>query len=178
LEQQLELVWTGPNPERSGLRRIDQVLLSMLREARESILLVTYASYKVPVIREALWDAVERGVSLRLVVESHEKEDGARGLDPTRAYGKELVERADVLVWPLVNRERDENNRFGVLHVKSAVVDGAQMLLSSANLTGSAMTMNMELGLLIKGGELPGRVEAHITSLVRHGVLEAWPSEA
>jgi phosphatidylserine/phosphatidylglycerophosphate/cardiolipin synthase-like enzyme len=46
------------------------------------------------------------------------------------------------------------------------------MLISSANLTEYAMTLNMEMGLLVRGGPLPGQVQSHLTRLVEKGVFE------
>ena len=46
------------------------------------------------------------------------------------------------------------------------------MLISSANLTEYAMTLNMELGVLIRGGPQPGQVQAHLTRLVERGVFQ------
>ena len=47
------------------------------------------------------------------------------------------------------------------------------MLVSSANLTEYAMTLNMEMGLLVHGGPLPLQVERHLVRLVEDGVFEA-----
>jgi len=43
------------------------------------------------------------------------------------------------------------------------------MFLSSANLTEYASSLNMELGLLITGGEQPLRVEDHFDRLIETG---------
>ena len=43
--------------------------------------------------------------------------------------------------------------------------------LSSANLTEYAFSLNMELGLLITGGEQPLRVEDHFDRLIEIGML-------
>ena len=67
--------------------------------------------------------------------------------------------------------KRGDDGRIGILHVKCAVADGRCLFLSSANLTEYAFTRNMELGLLITGGELPGQVEAHFDRLVATGTL-------
>jgi phosphatidylserine/phosphatidylglycerophosphate/cardiolipin synthase-like enzyme len=45
------------------------------------------------------------------------------------------------------------------------------MFLSSANFTECAFTINMELGLLVTGGTLPGQVERHFERLVDTGAL-------
>jgi phosphatidylserine/phosphatidylglycerophosphate/cardiolipin synthase-like enzyme len=51
------------------------------------------------------------------------------------------------------------------------VADGSHLFLSSANLTDQAFTINMELGLLIRGGRLPGQVEHHIQQLIDQGIF-------
>ena len=76
-----------------------------------------------------------------------------------------------VYYWPQENRPHDENGKHGILHVKCAVADGKQILLSSANLTEYAFSINMELGMLVTGGKLPGQVEQHFRRLIETGVL-------
>ena len=44
--------------------------------------------------------------------------------------------------------------------------DGEWLFLSSANLPGYAFSLNMELGLLVRGGKLPHDVAAHFDSLI------------
>ena len=46
------------------------------------------------------------------------------------------------------------------------------LFLSSANLTEYAFTINMELGLLVTGGQLPGHVEEQFDRLIGMGMLE------
>jgi len=48
------------------------------------------------------------------------------------------------------------------------------LLVSSANLTESALTLNMELGLLVEGGEVPRRVQEHLDALVAAGQLQRY----
>jgi cardiolipin synthase len=43
--------------------------------------------------------------------------------------------------------------------------------VTSANLTGAAMTDNMELGLVVKGGDVPKRIGRHFQSLITDDVL-------
>jgi len=50
-EQTVELVWTGPSPGGTLLRRTDQVLLDLIRTARRTLYVVTFAAYKVPVLK-------------------------------------------------------------------------------------------------------------------------------
>jgi phosphatidylserine/phosphatidylglycerophosphate/cardiolipin synthase-like enzyme len=46
------------------------------------------------------------------------------------------------------------------------------MLVSSANLTEYALTLNMEMGILVRDGPLPGQVKVHLDRLVEQGVFE------
>ena len=45
------------------------------------------------------------------------------------------------------------------------------MLVSSANLTEYAMTLNMELGILVCGGAMPGQVEKHLCKRIELNVF-------
>lgn len=78
-------------------------------------------------------------------------------------------------VWPLERRPRDQAGRYGSLHAKFAVVDEAALLVSSANLTEYALNLNMELGLLVRGGGLPPRVVGHLRQLVEDKVFSLCP---
>ena len=62
---------------------------------------------------------------------------------------------AAVYVWPMDKRPIDGNGHHGSLHAKCAVADDAVLFVSSANLTAYALTLNMELGLLVQGGFAP-----------------------
>ncbi len=70
------------------------------------------------------------------------------------------------------NRLLSDNNKVGILHVKCAVADGEWLFLSSANLTQQAFTINMELGMLVRGGMIPQRVEKQFADLVQMKVLK------
>jgi phosphatidylserine/phosphatidylglycerophosphate/cardiolipin synthase-like enzyme len=80
---------------------------------------------------------------------------------------------AAVYIWPLKRRPVDAAGHHGSLHVKWAVADDAVLLVSSANLTAYAFTLNMELGLLVRGGAIPGRVSAHLDRLIDQHILVA-----
>ena len=170
-EQTAELVWTGPAPRGTTLRRTDQALLDLIRTAERTLHLVTFAAYKVPVLKEAMLAAARRGVSITLVFESPDSSDGKTAFAGIGALGDELKELSDVYVWPLDRRPRDRSGRHGSLHAKFAVADETALLVSSANLTEYALSLNMELGLLIRGGDIPARVAGHLRRLIEETVL-------
>jgi phosphatidylserine/phosphatidylglycerophosphate/cardiolipin synthase-like enzyme len=57
------------------------------------------------------------------------------------------------------------------MHVKAAVADSSIAFLTSANLTEAALERNMELGLLIRGGRVPGSIDSLMNSLIESGEL-------
>lgn len=60
----------------------------------------------------------------------------------------------------------------GALHAKCAVADGRRPLVSSANLTEHAQWLNMELGVLVEGGDTPRRAQRHWSALIGSGEIE------
>lgn len=170
-EQTVEVVWTGPEPADTRFRQTEQAILEVVNTAVRRLTVVSYAVYRIPRIREALVAAANRGVNIRLIVETPNRIEGQGEYDCLMALGDNVASACSVYYWPQDNRPRDDNGKIGILHVKCAVADGHRMFLSSANLTEYAFTINMELGLLVTGGKLPGQVERHFGGLIEAGSL-------
>lgn len=168
--QTLELVWTGPDSP-SPLRRTDQVLLQLIAEATHEVLIVAYAVYKIPTIQAALLAAAGRGVRLTLVIESPDAAAGQTAYNNLLALGSQVAQVAQVYYWPHTKRPLAANGHAGLLHVKCAVADSRALLISSANLTAYALNFNMELGLFVQGGPVPGQVATHFRQLIGKGTL-------
>lgn len=169
----VELTWTGPKTPQVPLTRNDEALLNLAEGAREELLLVSYATYQVPRVVERLGKAVDRGVTVDIVLEFHGP-DGEIDYDPIRGLGAELRPEIRVWYWPPEVRSKDERGRMGYIHVKCAVADGETAFVSSANLTVYAMERNMELGVVIEGGSVPRRIADHFRELIRRGTLERF----
>ena len=170
--QQVELVWTGPDSQLVPLRRTDQALLQLIDSAAQRLHIVSFAVYNVERIAAALVAAANRGVVIALYLETSSASEGRVAYNTVQALGNAVTRQAAVYVWPLPQRPVDENNRHGSLHAKFAIADGQTLLVSSANLTRYAMTLNMELGLLVRGGKLPGKMEQHLVRLVEQQVFQ------
>lgn len=170
-QERLELVWTGPDSRLVPLRRTDQALLQLIHSARHDLHIVSFAVYRIETVARALARAAERGVKIALYLETPDASEGRIALDTVRAFGREVRQQAQIYVWPLEKRLHAEDGRYGSLHAKIALADDRTMLISSANLTEYAMTLNMELGVMIYGGPLPGQVAAHLQRLVEMGVF-------
>jgi len=169
--QQLELVWTGPDSPIIPLRHTDQVLLQLINNAQHSLHIVSFAVYKANTIMQALIQAAQRGVSISIYLETPDASGGKITFNPIKALGKAITHHARLYIWPQHKRLISPNGQHGSLHAKIALADGHTMLISSANLTNYAMTLNMEMGLLLRGGPLPTQVDAHLRHLVEEGIF-------
>lgn len=169
----VELVWTGPSALAAGLRSTEQVILDLIRRAQQSIYVITFAAYKVDSVAAALRDALARGVRVVFVLEDKDESAGKVSLNALLALTGAGLDSATVYVWPLEQRPRNERGGHGALHAKCVVVDSRRLFVSSANMTEFALTLNIELGVLLTGGDAPRQVERNLTELIRMGVLRA-----
>jgi len=170
--QSVQLVWTGPDTNDIPFRRTEQAILQVLDAARERITLVSFAVYRIPNIGRSLVQAAKRGVRLTVIVETPDKVIGEGEYSTIQALGREVAACSTVYYWPRELRPLGNNNKVGILHVKCAVADGEWLFLSSANLTQQAFTINMELGMLVRGGTMPYRVEQQFDRLIQSGQLK------
>jgi cardiolipin synthase len=164
--QSIELVWTGPVTSVVSARKTEQVLLQVINQAKSELLITSFVAYKVDSIIQALNCACDRGVQLFLLLESSIDDGGSIEIDVI-AKMKKVIPRAHVYAW------KDKAIEFdgGRVHAKVAVADKSACFITSANLTGYAMEKNMELGLLINGGVIPGLISDHLKALVDTKVL-------
>jgi phosphatidylserine/phosphatidylglycerophosphate/cardiolipin synthase-like enzyme len=173
LHQELsaELVWTGPNPASLPLRRTDQALLQLIRAAQQDLLIVSFAIYNIPEIVKVLMAAIDRGVKVRIVAETPEASNGKIAYGMAASFGSQLLKRTQVYIWHKDKRPTDEQGRSGSLHAKCAVCDSQHLFISSANLTEYAMSLNIEMGILIHNRNLAQQVIEQINTLISNGDL-------
>jgi cardiolipin synthase A/B len=170
--RQIEMLWSGPPPAgRLAARRIDQALYDLISDAKQEILLVTFAAVKVDRLAAALIKAAERGVKIRLVLEFAEASEGQLRFDALKAFPPALVAGAEVYYWPVENRERNQAGKPGKLHAKLAVVDDV-VLVSSANLTDDAFTRNLEVGARLTDSDVVRWARDHFGSLINDSTLK------
>jgi cardiolipin synthase len=168
---ELEPVWTGPVPLRPEVRQTLPAMIDLLESAREHVLIVTFVTYHLPEVRDALLACLARGVRLTCVVEDSAVNPEVENQDPRRLLGREQADGVTFLRWPLSRRGTLKDGTVGKLHAKFMVVDWDRLLLGSANLTRAGMSTNIEFGLLVRGGALPRLMRSHIDELVRTGAL-------
>ncbi len=122
----------------------------------------------------ALENAAKKGIEITVIIESPESSEGKIAFDTIAALGPSLRSMAKVFVWPYTKRETTSDGKYGSLHAKIAINDN-QLYISSANLTEYAMSLNMEMGILLTGGELPEQTQCHFDDLIANGVLVQAP---
>lgn len=164
--QSIELVWTGPTTPFVSTRRTEQALLQVIDAARSTLFVMSFVAYDVSSVVAALNEASRRGVAISMFLESSHDQGGSVALDVIGRMHK-LVPAAQLYGW------LDKADEFsdGRVHAKVAVADGRIGFVTSANLTRYAMERNMEVGVLVSGGEVPSMLEAHLRSLVDTGVV-------
>src|SRR5262249_35442756 len=157
--QALDVVWTGPATAEVPVRLTREVLLELIAGAARSLIVVSFAAYKVPDIVRALDEAAGRGVNVRLVLEASVASGGRVTFDAAGRF-RDLVGRVRFYEWPAAQRML-ESGPPASMHAKAVIADEQTVLVTSANLTGSAIEANMELGLLVRGGQVPQRLARH-----------------
>jgi phosphatidylserine/phosphatidylglycerophosphate/cardiolipin synthase-like enzyme len=170
-DQSVEIVWTGPRSDEVSFRHTEQAILQVLNSAQSRILLVSYAVYSIPNIQEAVVRAAKRGVNITVIVETPNKLAVQHEYSNLQALGDDVAKCSTVYYWPKENRKADGAGKLGILHVKCVVGDGRLLFLSSANLTKYAFSLNMELGVLITGGEAPSQIERVFDEMIREKSL-------
>ena len=169
--EEVSVVCTGPSTAHVPIRRTDQVLLELIEGAQKSLWLVSFAVMNVGSVWEALRAAVDRGVDVRVLVETVEESDGKLSFDKVKELTRHLGAHDRVLVWPSENRPQDDRGRRGLLHAKCAVADTDRLFVTSANMTDFALWLNLEIGVLLTGGNAPRAVHRHLESLAKTGVI-------
>ena len=163
--QTLELLWTGPRADTVPVRRTGQALLEVINTAKKEIIIVSFFAYKVDNIVKALLAAISRGVEVKMILELDEDAGGKLSFNVLQTM-KKAVPEAKFYYWPIEKRRTNEQGKYGSLHVKCAIADVKKAFISSANLSDYALALNMELGVLVKGGDVPKRISAHFRELI------------
>ena len=165
-DQQTKLIMTGPL---SG-KNIGHTLgnfQSLIETAQKEIILVGYVfnniGNQMDSIIESLLSATSRGVSIKIFFEKGKSSNSLRDIWKKNKNSK--------LLELYVYKPKEKNS---VLHAKSIIRDNSSILVTSANLTGSAMTKNIELGVLYEG-KLASEARKMFIDLIDEGYMISVP---
>jgi cardiolipin synthase len=147
------------------LPRYYATLLSAIRGTSSRVWVE--AAYFVPTLQErhALARAAQRGVDVRLLLPSHS--DSTAALSAGRSYYGGLL-RAGVKIY-----ERAQ----GMLHSKTAVMDGVWSIVGSSNLDHRSVLFNDEVDAVVIGDTTGKQMEQNFLSDLQHAqriMLASW----
>lgn len=162
----VDLVWTGPDSGQVAIRHTEQVLLEVIRKASQRLFLVSFVAYRVPSVLDALKEALAREVKVLILMELSSDHGGRVDHDSIRMLRQQLPS-AEFYAW----QQPSGSGLTGAVHAKCAVADEAIAFITSANLTSAAMEKNMELGVLVQGGEVPRELHRHLEALIDSAVI-------
>ena len=164
-----ELAWTGPTTGQVPTRHTEQALCEVIDSAKRRLFIVSFVAYRVDSVERALLEAVRRQVGISILLEPSEEHGGSLSHDSVKSLGS-ISPSVHFYEWQHDQSEH-EGSSSGVVHAKCAVADETIAFITSANLTTAAMERNMELGVVVKGGELPRALHQHLEALIETGVL-------
>ena len=159
-ESSVELVWTGPATGMVPIRHTAQVLTGLIDEARARLFLVSFVAYHVTGVVDALQRAIERAVRVQVLLEQSTQHGGNVTVDSMAMLRRNLP-CAEFYEWDQASATASAS-----VHAKCAVADGNVAFVTSANLSDAAMERNMELGVLLRGGQVPGLLDRHLQALI------------
>ena len=155
----LEILWTGPQTAAVPVRQTETALCELIDSANKDLFIVSFVAYKADKVYKAIHSALGRGVTVRILTESSKENGGSLEGDPAEILKKKFPD-AKFYRW------EDDSSSQHVVHAKCAIADRDAVLVTSANLTGAAMSKNMELGLLVKDRNVAGKLQRHFKALI------------
>jgi phosphatidylserine/phosphatidylglycerophosphate/cardiolipin synthase-like enzyme len=164
-----DVVVSGPVSDSADVRLTSSVISEVIRECRDSLLVVSFAAFGVADVVRELERAAKRGVRIDLVLEGTAEQGGTlHGTHGASAAFESLREHATFWIWPAARRPAVGASR-AALHAKLVAADERVAFLGSANLTDKALAYNLELGVIIRDPEVVRRIVSHFRSLMNPG---------
>ena len=177
-----DLVWSGPKVPGVPARDTPKVFDELIRTARRSLIVCTYAYFDGPHVFAQLARRLDEAPSLRLtlLLNIQRRRGDTSASDQLVRRFTEQFRRRD---WPGSRRPSvyydprslDAQGPGSVLHAKALVADEETLFITSANLTDAAQTRNIELGALIRDRTLAMSAASHFQGLIDGGLLTTLP---
>lgn len=162
---QTELLWTGPETTSVPLRYTEQALCELINATKRKLFIVSFVAYKAEEVINALSAAMLRNVEINFLLEKSKCNGGSVDIDSIQELKNQLP-GAKFYIWNSANGIKSAS-----VHAKCAVADEKIALITSANLTGKAMSENMELGVLLRKGNLPRQLQKHFEALIAEDII-------
>ena len=179
-------MWSGTEVLTATSRDTAVVVQELFREARESVLIASYALDTGSKAKELFGTLagrmdVEPDLRVRLFVNIHRKQ---RDDTADAVLLRQFVDTLQHDQWPGKRlpetfydsrSQATEGNTRVCLHAKCVVIDDHRALITSANFTKAAHERNIEAGTVITDSNLARALRAQFDTLVDHAALERVP---
>lgn len=154
-----EAVWTAPSvPGLEG--RTTLAVADLMNQALTSIYAATYSASVSAEYVQALANAIERGVTVTLLLDRGLQEKNG-GSVPKALHGAHIWAYSPEHVGKWVP----------IQHAKLVIVDRRAALVTSANFSSAAALQNLECGLLCREPVVADGLVRQLEKLREHGVL-------
>jgi phosphatidylserine/phosphatidylglycerophosphate/cardiolipin synthase-like enzyme len=161
-----DIAVSGPTSDSVPVRLTSAVVIEVIRAARISLLVVSFAAYGVAEVVTELLAATGRGIRVDLVLEDATQDGGTlRGTTGAADAFARLRGAATFWQWPAARRAASGNPR-AALHAKLITADTTLALVSSANLTDRALAHNIEVGVILRDPDTIDRINRHFAALM------------
>jgi putative cardiolipin synthase len=165
-EHRSTIVVRGPTSDAVPVRLTSEVAIEVIRAAKTSLLVVSFAAYGVAEVVSELAQALARGVAVDLVLETTVDEGGTlAGATGAAAAFQSLRGPVRFWQWPQQRRPVVRRSR-AALHAKLIAADRDVALVGSANLTDRALASNLEIGVVLREPEAVRRIVRHFRGLM------------
>jgi phosphatidylserine/phosphatidylglycerophosphate/cardiolipin synthase-like enzyme len=156
------VVWTSPSvPGSDGHTTL--AALDMINGANAFIYAATYSAGKGSPHLLALRNALDRGVSVTVVVDTKQRPDAAALI---------ADELKDARVWTLAE---PEDGHWAIQHAKLITVDDRTSFVTSANFSAVAALRSLECGMMTNDVLIATGLREQLENLHSHGVLIDLP---
>lgn len=169
--QTLELVWSGPSTD-VVMRPTIEALRDVCRQATRTLVLSSFSASPHADLLNELRAATDRGVDITIILETTSANAQNLGVAGAADAFAEIRDQVHLYAWP----DEQRPDKYAAMHFKAAVADRHAAFVSSANLSAAAFERSMELGILVVGEPLPGRLESHLRGLIASGHLKQVPT--
>jgi len=159
-EKSHSLVWTSPFVFNEDADNTKTTLLDMIDSAKKSITIVGYTIERdTKEIFAALEHASQKGVAIKLLFDNAEK---------FVPLVEKMWENKGTL--PQLYSYKPKKTKHSSLHAKVMIIDGKELLITSANLTGRGISRNVEIGIRHKGNSAKN-AEKLVKTLIQNEYL-------
>ena len=164
---ELELVWSGPEPANARARDTSQVVRELFESAEHRVIVAGFAFWGAKTIFETLH---RRALAKTLEIEFfiNVGPSGANYQMTSASFYKHTWPWTDVAIDVYYDARADGAGEQGSMHAKCVVVDEAATFITSANFTGAAHHINVEVGVLVRDADFATRVAAQWRNLAAH----------